>query len=293
MEIKPIGDASELKPLIGKLSGQVADLEKKLKKRRYPGALPSTKPNRGAELALRKKLQSLIAQMKKETGRDILAAYQNKIADIAQDEAAGTMFIKHLAAQSERWQTLFDKAAQDVSQWFAESTERRSRADIQRKLKEAGFTVKLQMTPAIRAKVNAAAEEAAGLIKSVPKEYLRRVQRATMDSFQAGRDLAALKKDILAIGYSTDNRAALIARDQMDKATQAFAIAEAQSVGATKGRWLHVPGVKSSRRTHVAFDGQEFNLDRGLYDDDAGKEVLPGDLPYCSCQFQVILPGFQ
>jgi uncharacterized protein with gpF-like domain len=279
-------------PLAGKLSRQIADLEKKLKSRRA-GTLPSTKPNRGVELALRKKLLALIAKMKKETERDILAAYRTRVDGIAQDEAAGDIFAKHLVAESERWRTLFDKAAQDVSRWFAESAERRSRADIQRKLKEAGFTVKLEMTPAIRAKVDAAAERVANLIQSIPKEYRRRVQKAAMEDFGAGRDLAALKKKILAIGESTNNRAALIARDQMDKATQAFAVAEAQSVGATKGRWLHVPGVKSSRRTHILFDGQEFNLDRGLQDDDAGKEVLPGDLPYCSCQFQVILPGFQ
>jgi uncharacterized protein with gpF-like domain len=255
--------------------------------------MPSAKPNRGAELALRKKLQALVAQMKKDAERDILAAYQSKVADIAQDEAAGEMFARHLAAQSERWQTLFDKAAKGIAAWFAESAERRSRADIQRKFKTAGFTVKLKMTPFIESKVGEKAQEAADLIKSIPKEYLRRVQAATMKNFKAGRDLAALKKEILDIGESTKNRAALIARDQMDKATQAFAIAEAQSVGATKGRWLHVPGVKSSRRTHVAFDGQEFDLDRGLYDEDAGKEVLPGQLPYCSCQFRVMLPGFQ
>ena len=36
--------------------------------------------------------------------------------------------------------------------------------------------------------------------------------------------------------------------------------------GATKGRWIHVPGRYSSRITHVHMDGEVFDLNVGLYD---------------------------
>ena len=79
----------------------------------------------------------------------------------------------------------------------------------------------------------------------------------------------------------------------MQKATQKFMAQSAMELGATKGRWIHVPGMKSSRETHQAFDGQTFDLTVGLFDEDVGINVLPGDLPYCMCQFEVLMPGFE
>ena len=63
--------------------------------------------------------------------------------------------------------------------------------------------------------------------------------------------------------------------------------ANAQSLGAKTGIWVHVPGMYSSRKTHKAMDGKRFNLDEGLYDEAVGKKVLPGVLPFCRCVFRL------
>ena len=83
----------------------------------------------------------------------------------------------------------------------------------------------------------------------------------------------------------------MIAGDQVQKATQEFALNNAQAYGATKGEWIHVPGEKTSRITHIHFDGEIFDLNKGLYDDDVGEYVLPGQLIYCRCVFAAIFPG--
>ena len=97
---------------------------------------------------------------------------------------------------------------------------------------------------------------------------------------------------IETIDQRTKERTNLLARDQSNKVTQTYAVINAQSVGATKGKWIHVPGKYSSRITHIHMDGKVFDLNAGLYDNDVGKYVKPGELPYCQCQFSVLLPGF-
>ena len=83
----------------------------------------------------------------------------------------------------------------------------------------------------------------------------------------------------------------MIAKDQVQKVTQQMAMSNAKAYGATKGEWIHIPGEKSSRITHIHFDGQTFDLDKGLYDEDVGEYVLPGQLIYCMCTQEFLFPG--
>lgn len=266
-----------------------------------PPKLKRTKPNRGIELRYRRELRALLKEMRADVEKEIFAAYASIELEIAQDKAVERLstsiwdraFTNLFKNQRKKWYDEHKKRSQSLSKWFAESTERRSRQDIQKKLKELGFTVEIKTTPQIEAILREKARENAELIKkSLSQEYLRRIQAATLESFKKGRDLAGLKKAILDTGEFIERRPALIARHQMDKLTQQFAVAEAQSVGATKGRWIHIPGRFSSRKTHKEFDGKIFDLDKGLKDADVGREVIPGELPMCACSFEVILPGF-
>ena len=88
-----------------------------------------------------------------------------------------------------------------------------------------------------------------------------------------------------------ERRAELISADQVQKATQEFALNNAQAYGATKGEWIHIPGEKTSRITHIEFDGQIFDLEKGLFDSDVGEYVKPGELIYCRCSFSALWPG--
>lgn len=90
----------------------------------------------------------------------------------------------------------------------------------------------------------------------------------------------------------TKRRAKLIARDQSNKATQAIRSIEAKELGITEGVWVHVPGAKSSRKTHMQMNGKRFRLDEGLYDSAVGRKVLPGELVACNCTFRAVIPEF-
>jgi uncharacterized protein with gpF-like domain len=275
-------------------------------------------------------MKQLIREMREDARSAMFSEYETQYPAMAKDESPWAAFRRRLKLLRERWYGRFDGIKEEMARWFTASVERRSRQDIHRKLKELGFTVEMRMTPNIERQMKTAIEENAALIKSIPREYLKQVEALTLKTWAAGRDLRALqaanlpgvragkyyqdkleaaqkrleaaetpddadryRDELDRIGRRAENRAALIARDQMNKATNNLAAAEAESVGASKGRWLHIPGVYSSRITHEAFDGKEFDLDTGLYDEDVGRYVKPGELPMCNCSFEVLIPGFQ
>ena len=131
-------------------------------------------------------------------------------------------------------------------------------------------------------------------VKSEAAAYARMVKEteAATPRWKQNQRKKWLQHLIETIDQRTKERTNLLARDQSNKVTQTYAVVNAQAVGATKGKWIHVPGKYSSRITHIHMDGKVFDLNAGLYDNDVGKYVKPGELPYCQCQFSVLLPGF-
>lgn len=85
-------------------------------------------------------------------------------------------------------------------------------------------------------------------------------------------------------------RAARVALDQSVKVSQAIQRENAKALGITEAIWVHVPGQYSSRPTHIAMNGKRFELSAGLWDEDVGMMVVPGQLPYCRCSLRTVLP---
>lgn len=252
-----------------------------------------SRPSIAYELEFRRALEKLGTAMQVDVERE-LRAYLN--SDIAQD-AASVSWAKVMKSLREKWYKEYLKRGTSLAKWLAGKTDKRTAAQIQRKLKAAGFNIIPQYTDQQQILINNIVEQNVSLIRSIPQQYLRKVQQATSAAFKRGQDVEAMTKTLQAtlsrIGDERKNHAALIARDQNQKATQAFAIANAAAFGARRGRWIHVPGKFSSRITHMKMDKQAFDLDKGIFDPDVGKNVKPGELIYCNCQFQVLMPGFE
>lgn len=53
---------------------------------------------------------------------------------------------------------------------------------------------------------------------------------------------------------------------------------------------VHIPSAKMSRETHKNFDGKKFDLNKGMYDPDVRKWIMPGELINCNCRFKLVLP---
>lgn len=245
-----------------------------------------SRPSVAYEIKYRKALTELIAEMEKDVQRE-LAAYK---AEYAMD--AASPLITLFAALRDKWYARFDEIGREVAEWFAKAVDKRTQTQIKRKLQSVGWSLNPNYTDAQQRMIRSIVQDNVNMIRTIPQKFLRDVQRTLTQAYLEGGDREKMTKAIQRAGKMSENRAALIARDQSNKTTQQLAIANAEAYGATKGRWIHVSGKYSSRKTHIAMDGKIFDLRDGLYDSSVGRNVKPGELIYCNCQFEVLLPGF-
>ena len=227
--------------------------------------------------------------------KDVQEQLETYFSNTANDGAL-SLWVDIFKRLREKWYRRFEVRGREIAKWLADKTKKRTDAQILRKLKENGFTLTPHYTGEENALISQIIANNVAMIKSIPQSYLGEVQEAVSYSFKRGYDSERLYKrlkDIIGrVNENSDNRAQLIARDQLQKATQQLAIVSAKEYGATKARWIHVPGKYSSRRTHIDMDGKVFDLNVGLYDSDVGRDVKPGELIYCQCQMSILLPGF-
>ena len=113
-----------------------------------------------------------------------------------------------------------------------------------------------------------------------------------MRSVTAGRDVGYLTDELHKRYAVTRRRAAFIARDQANKATEAIKRVEGEKLGVRVGIWVHIPGKYTSRATHRAMNGKPFLISEGMYDPAVKRKVQCGELPGCQCTYRSFIPEF-
>lgn len=228
--------------------------------------------------------------MNRDVKREISRVYVGSDAGIAQDESPAVALRKAARRLHKKWTAKFDALSEELAREFTDKTLSATDRSVQKKLSDVGFSVPFKMTDEMRDAYQATIGENVGLIRSIPEQYLTQVETITMQSVTAGRDLGALTEKIEQQYGVTHRRAALIARDQNNKATSDMVAARQRSIGAKKGIWRHSHGGKTKREDHVKADGKEFDLSKGLLI--KGEYVFPGKLINCKCGWEMVLPGF-
>lgn len=218
---------------------------------------------------------------------------QYRAQGFAQDAADGTPVMqmrKELRKLTTRWQASFNKMADSLAAEFAERVRANGDAALTGHLRAKGLpTIKFTMTDEMRNAYQAVIGENVGLIKSIASEHLTDVEGIVMRSVVRGRDLGELSKSLQKRYGVTKRRAALIARDQNNKATSALQSARQQKLGITEGIWKHPHAGRVPRPSHLKANGEKFDLSKGMYLD--GKWVMPGEEINCRCTWSPVLPG--
>jgi uncharacterized protein with gpF-like domain len=224
----------------------------------------------------------------------IKAAYRSNTPHLAQDETPAETLRKAIRKLTRRWTARFNVLAEDLASYFAQSVSQRSDAALKAALKKGGFTVEWTMTRAQRDVVGSVVNENVALIKSIPQQYLQKVEGVVMRSVQTGRDLGQLSKDLQEQFGVTKRRAAFIARDQSNKATASLTRARQLEIGIEQAVWVHSGGGKHPRPSHqkAGRDKVTFDVAKGWYDPDEKKFILPGELINCRCVSRAVVPGF-
>jgi hypothetical protein len=246
-----------------------------------PKALRGVIANAGIEAQYRRRIKSLIDEMAASVLYWLKASYRKNEPVLAQDAVAADELQKAIRKLTRYWNRRFAQDAVKMGEYFSKSSYRHSDATLKAILKDAGITVKFTITPAMRDCLKATMNQQVSLIKSIPQEYMAKVEGAVMRSVQSGRDLKSLTDEIMQTGTVTRKRAAFIARDQNNKATASLNRARRLDLGITKAVWHHSHGGKEPRPTHVKMDGKTFDVRKGMYDSATGTWIQPGEEINC------------
>lgn len=253
--------------------------------------LPVVRGNAGIQAWYRQQLEKAVKEMHDSFLYWLASEYKSVgLAHDAADGGATRQLQEVLSKRGRQWQKTFDALAKTLSRRMTDRVLTHSDSALANGLRSTGFTVKFTMTPAMKNAYEAVIGEQVGLIKSIASQHLTEVEGLVMRSVARGRDLGTLTKELQSRYGVTKRRAALIARDQSNKATTTLQAARQQDIGITEGTWRHSHGGKVPRPSHVKADGTTFKLDKGLYLD--GEWVMPGELINCRCGWTPVLPGF-
>jgi len=250
-------------------------------------------PNVGIEMEYRRRLLLAIGQMHTAVLGRVSSDYQREPPPIAQDDRVES-FLHMLRQQFGRWMARFDAMAQELAAYFAQTTAQRSDAVLRSILKKGGMSVEWHPTPAQQEILHSTIAQNVALIRSIPARYLDQVEQAVLRSVQTGRDLKQLQGDIQRQFGVAKYRAALIARDQSNKATAALTRVRQVEVGVTEAVWLHSGGGKHPRPSHVKAgrDRVRYDVRKGWFDPHEHEWVLPGQLINCRCVSRSVIKGF-
>ena len=265
-------------------------------KKNKPLTVRAVRPNVGLEREYRRKLQRLIRQMNDSVKWWLKAAYRRNEGKIellgAEDASPAVALQKELRRLFRHWEKVFSAEGKKIAYWLVSKAKGRGQSAMKAALKAAGITVNFKPSRAEQYMMSSIIEANVALIKTIPSEYFDRVEQAVQRSVQAGRDIYGLTEELDRSYDISRKRAAVIARDQNNKATDGLNRVRDAGLGITEGIWIHVPGDKSSRHTHMQMNGKKFNLAEGMYDPAVGRNIHCGELVNCNCIYKAVIPTF-
>lgn len=222
-----------------------------------------------------------------------------RLPDGAEDAAPGDprkrtkQLFDELARLNDYWSDYFDKFAKKVAKQTIESWYDTNTAAWKSKLSRAGFDIKMQVTPSQRLILQTKVPENVSLIKSIQQDYHKDIEGIVTRNFLAGRDLAPMAAQIKKRGGVSTRRAALIARDQSNKATAQMNSARQRELGINWAKWVHSSAGKEPRLEHVraARENWYYDISKGIDFGDGFGYVLPGEAINCRCTSRSIIPA--
>lgn len=254
-----------------------------------PKTLLPVRPSAGFRAVYHSRLDKLIAELHNSILYWITAQWR-KFPELAQDASPAESLVKEFGRLGKQWTKNIDAMAPKLAAYFGTKVKDRVDGNLRQILLDSGFAVNFKLTPEAKNAYEAVIGENVGLIKSIASEHLADVEGIIMRSVALGGDLGTATKAIQEKYGVTRNRAALIAKDQNNKATAVLSRQRYMELGIETAKWRHSGGGRKPRPSHVAADGKLYNVARGCLID--GEYIQPGQLINCRCVSQPVVEGF-
>jgi uncharacterized protein with gpF-like domain len=131
------------------------------------------------------------------------------------------------------------------------------------------------------------------LITGINEEMQGQIHEALLDALKRGRDIDYLKDELSKIHSAkfSEKRIKLIARDQIDKATQVIDHARRADLGLTQSIWKHSKISKEPRKSHLQANNTVYDIDKGCKID--GEYIYPAQKYGCNCYSAPFIPWNQ
>lgn len=146
------------------------------------------------------------------------------------------------------------------------------------------------IAPRVSRKIPAYIDYITGLITNIEEDIREQIDSTLERSLDKGYNINDFQKELRSYDGFDRERAKRVALDQSVKLNQFIQIENCKDAGIEEAIWYHVPGLYTSRETHIHMNGKKFNLTVGMYDPAVGRNVQCGELPFCRCIFKPIIP---
>lgn len=255
-------------------------------------------PPAGVEKEYEKRLKKAVREMEHSVVYWLSARYKANESKIVGDSATDDL-LKAFRKLLHQWERNFRELADVLPKWFVNKIRgytARNLAEQTRPLRDAGLGFNLKfsyMSQAERQVFQAIVSENVNLIKSIARESLTKVEGIVLRGITSGNDLATVTEQLHHQFGVTERRAAMIARDQTNKATNNLSRQRLLDYGVTKGIWMHTASGKTYRETHENdMDGQEYDIREGCFDPDekVNRNIQPAELVNCYCVCRPVIP---
>lgn len=201
-----------------------------------------------------------------------------------------------------RWVGKADEGSKAIANWLARNLCADVTASQRRALQAAGlpvdflkqrWTVKTGrgfISPTTARLLPSLVEDTTRLITRMSTDNVAKIQEVLVQGLENGESFKDLQNTLRTMKGFDETRVKTVSIDQTNKIAQGVQRANDADLGIRQGVWVHVPGQYTSRSTHRAFHGKVFDLDKGLYDKDVGKYVLPAECINCRCFYKPVIP---
>src|SRR6478752_2159461 len=261
--------------------------------RKEPPVFKGTPLNEPAGVQARyaQKLDRLVKQMTREVSREVKRLFESDTgtAHFGQDASIASQSRILLNALRSKFEDLFASQAKVLAESMVNGASKASGSALHSSLEalSGGLSLKVPtMTPgsSLSNIYKASVSENVNLIKSIPSEYLKDVEGATMRSITTGNGLQDLVPALEKYEGQTHRRAKNIALDQTRKAYNSINKGRMQKAGVEKFMWHHSGGGAHPREDHIAMDGNVYSFDDlPVIDERTGERGIPGQAPNCRC----------
>lgn len=147
----------------------------------------------------------------------------------------------------------------------------------------------LLATEGLRSTINALELETVQWVKKLRDETLELYTANTLRQMALGGSLEDVLAEFDGMEEKRKNHAKFTARNQIANYNSLVSKARAQNLGVEKAIWITARDERV-RPCHEVRNGEEFDLDVGLYSSCDGKTLLPGVDYQCRCTYEFIIP---